>query len=90
MDRNTNQDHSTTTLPKLITAKQVQQEYLNLSLHYVRHFLNTYCSYRKIGRQYFYSREEVEQKLLATDKNIEYSLAQEIPLKIYNTGRSKK
>ena len=78
---------SNTPFPKLITAKQVQREYLNMSIHYVRRLLNTYCSYRKIGRQYFYSREEVEQKLLATDKNIEYSLKQDTPLNNYGTRR---
>lgn len=60
--------------PKLITARQVQQEYLNIDLRRLRNLLNTNCHYRKIGRQYFYIREEVEHQLLNTDNNVEYQL----------------
>ena len=66
--------------PKLMTAKQVQEEYLNIDIRRIRAFLNTYCHYRKIGRQYYYVREEVEQKLLNTDDNIEYQLKEKISL----------
>ena len=42
----------------------------------VKGFLNTYCHYRKIGRQYYYVCDEVEKRLLETDGNMEYQLAQ--------------
>ena len=65
-------DDGGTIKPKLMTARQVQKEYINMDIRRLRQFLNTYCHYRKIGRQYYYVREEVEQKLLNTDDNIEY------------------
>ena len=49
------------TNPKLMTARQVQEEYLDIDIRRLRVFLNTYCHYRKIGRQYYYVRDEVEK-----------------------------
>lgn len=46
------------TNPKLMTARQVQEEYLDIDIRRLRVFLNTYCHYRKIGRQYYYVRDE--------------------------------
>lgn len=61
-------------LPKLITAKQVQAEYLPLDIRIVRAFLKANCKYRKIGRRYFYVRQDVEEKLIKADGNITYRL----------------
>lgn len=36
------------TNPKLMTARQVQEEYLDIDIRRLRVFLNTYCHYRKI------------------------------------------
>lgn len=73
-------DDGGTASPKLITVKQVQKEYLNIDIRRLRSFLNMYCHYRKIGRQYYYVREEVEQKLLSTDDNIEYQLKEQVSI----------
>ena len=61
-------------VPKLITAKQVQAEYLPLDIRLVRAFLKSNCKYRKIGRRYFYVRQDVEEKLIKADGNITYRL----------------
>lgn len=67
-------------LPKLITARQVQKEYLNIDIRRLRALLNNHCHYRKIGRQYYYVREEVEQKLLNTNDHVEYQLAETVSI----------
>ena len=72
-----------------MTARQVQEEYLNIDIRRLRAFLNTYCHYRKIGRQYYYVRDEVEKRLLETDENMEYKLAQDVH-KLKKSGRRKK
>ena len=61
-------------VPKLITAKQVQEEYLPQDIRIVRAFLRANCKYRKIGRRYFYVRQEVEEKLIKADGNVTYRL----------------
>ena len=58
---------------KLLTAKQVQEEYLPLDIRKVREFLNSNCKYRKIGNQYLYVRKEVEAKLILAEGNIVYN-----------------
>lgn len=73
-------DGRDTLCPKLITARQVQEEYLNIDIRRLRALLNSYCHYRKIGRQYYYVREEVEQKLLNTNDNVEYQLEEKVPI----------
>lgn len=60
--------------PKLITAKQVQEEYLPLDIRLVRAFLKANCKYRKIGSSYLYVRKDVEEKLIKADGNITYRL----------------
>lgn len=57
---------------KLITAKQVQEEYLPVDIRKVRAFLNAYCRYRKIGSRYYYIRKEVEEKLIQAEGNVIY------------------
>lgn len=75
---------------KLITAKQVQEEYLDVDIRKVRAFLNKYCHYRKIGRQYFYVRQEVEEKLLDTGRNVEYDLKERIHISQMPERRRKR
>lgn len=58
---------------KCMTAKEVQQEYLDMDIKKLRAFLNRYCSYKKIGNTYFYPRSEVEE-LLLNHKNTEYQI----------------
>ena len=90
MPEKTAGNHRDRTSPKLMTAKQVQEEYLNIDIRRLRVFLNTYCHYRKIGRQYYYVRDEVEKRLLETDGNMEYQLAQGIHKPKISGGRRKK
>lgn len=90
MPEKTTATHRNQISPKLMTARQVQEEYLNIDIRRLRSFLNTYCHYRKIGRQYYYVRDEVEKRLLETDRNMEYKLEQGIhKLKISERRRKK-
>lgn len=82
--------HEDRTSPRLMTARQVQEEFLNIDIRRLRNFLNTYCHYRKIGRQYYYVRDEVEKRLLETDENMEYRLTQDIHKPKTTGGRRKK
>ena len=58
--------------PKLMTAKEVQQEFLPMDIRKVRLFLNANCRVRKIGNQYFYVREEIEKMLIRVEGNVVY------------------
>lgn len=58
---------------KCMTAKEVKEEYLDMDIKKIRAFLNQYCSYKKIGNTYVYSREEVENLLLSED-SIEFQI----------------
>lgn len=58
---------------KCMTAKEVQQEYLDMDIKKLRAFLNRYCSYKKIGNTYFYPRSEIEE-LLLNHENTEYKI----------------
>lgn len=49
---------------RLMTTKEVQEEFLDMDIRKVRAFLNQYCTYKKIGQTYYYSRKEVEELLL--------------------------
>jgi len=75
--------------PKLITAKQVQEEYLNVDIRKVRAFLNANCRFRKIGKQYYYVRDEVEQKLIREEKNVTYSTKPNVRAYIPQGGMRK-
>lgn len=59
---------------KLITSKDVQMEYLDMDIRKVRVFLNSYCSYKKIGNTYYYPRSEVERLLLDDDVSSEFKI----------------
>lgn len=58
---------------KCMTAKEIKEEYLDMDIKKIRAFLNQYCSYKKIGNTYYYSRKEVEELLLG-DGNIEFDI----------------
>lgn len=57
---------------KLMTAKEVQAEYLNMDIRKLRAFLNQNISYIKIGVRYYYQRAEVEKLLMDTENSYEY------------------
>lgn len=60
---------------KCMTVKDIQREYLDIDSRKLRAFLNSYCSYRKIGRTYYYQRSEIEALLCSTDdSSYEFSL----------------
>lgn len=59
---------------KLMTVKEVQAEYLNMDIRKLRAFLNEYCSYSRIGKNYFYLRKEVEELLCNTEESYEFSV----------------
>ena len=42
---------------KCMTAKEVQEEFINMDIRKLRSFLNQYCSYKKIGKNYYYVRQ---------------------------------
>ncbi|WP_125142152.1 hypothetical protein [Clostridium transplantifaecale] len=87
---NTSSKGEVTRHTKLITAKQVQEDYLNIDIRNVRAFLNAYCRYRKIGNQFFYIREEVEEKLLESNDDIEYRIDNHIPTRKIVRARRKR
>lgn len=59
---------------KLMSVREVQEEYLNIDSRKLRVFLNTYLSYVKIGRLYYYQRSEVEALLTDKDNSYEFKL----------------
>ncbi len=59
---------------KCMTAKEVQDEFINMDIRKLRSFLNQYCSYKKIGKNYYYIRQEVEKLLLDSENSFEYSI----------------
>lgn len=59
------------TLKKLITIEDVRNIYMDGSYKKVKNFLLQNMAYKKIGNTYYFSREEVEKKLLSSRK-IEY------------------
>ena len=59
---------------KCMTAKEVQEEFINMDIRKLRSFLNQYCSYKKIGKNYYYIRQEVETLLLDSKNSFEYSI----------------
>lgn len=59
---------------KLMTTKEVQEEFLDMDIRKVRAFLNQYCTYKKIGQTYYYSRKEVEELLLSEECCTEFGI----------------
>lgn len=59
---------------RMMSAREVQEEYLNMDIRTIRKFLNQCCSYKKIGKQYYYLRKEVEALLEDQDHNCEFTL----------------
>lgn len=59
---------------KLITTKEVQQEFLDMDIRKIRAFLNQFCTYKKIGKTYYYPRKEVEKLLLDEECSTEFCI----------------
>lgn len=59
---------------KLMSVREIQEEYLNIDSRRLRVFLNTYLSFVKIGRLYYYQRSEVEALLTDKDNSYEFKL----------------
>lgn len=59
---------------KLMSAKDVQEEYLNMDIRKLRAFLNQNIAYVKIGVRYYYQRSQVEKLLLDTENSYEFRL----------------
>lgn len=55
-------------LKKLITIDDVRNTYMNGSYKKIKNFLLQNMAYKKIGNTYYFSREEVERKLLSSKK----------------------
>ena len=45
-----------------MTAKEVQEEFINMDIRKLRSFLNQYCSYKKIGKNYYVRVRCVKKK----------------------------
>ena len=59
---------------KCMTAKEVQEEFINMDIRKLMSFLNQYCSDKTIGKNYYYVRQEVERLLLDSENSFEYSI----------------
>lgn len=59
---------------KLMTAKDVQEEFLCMDIRKLRAFLNQNIAYIKIGARYFYHRSEVEELLTDTENSYEFEM----------------
>ena len=59
---------------KCMTAREVQNEFINMDIRKLRSFLNQYCSYKKIGKNYYYMRQEVEKLLLDYEYPLDYRM----------------
>lgn len=55
-------------LKKLITIDDVRNIYMSGSYKKIKNFLLQNMAYKKIGNTYYFSREEVERKLLSPRK----------------------
>lgn len=60
---------------KLMTAKEVQEEFLDMDIRKLRAFLNQNVAYIKIGSRYFYHRSAVESLLTDTENSYEFKLS---------------
>lgn len=68
------QDKATNKKLKLMTAKDVQKEFLNMDIRKLRAFLNQNIAYIRIGRRFFYHRSEVEELLTDTENSYEFEM----------------
>lgn len=59
---------------KLMTVKEVQNEFLSMSTPKLRAFLNENTAYIRIGNKYYYLRTEIEKLLMDTENSYEYEV----------------
>lgn len=59
---------------KLLTVKEIREDYISMSAPKLRAFLNSTIPYLKIGNKYYYPRSEVEKLLVDTENSYEYQV----------------
>lgn len=59
---------------KLLTVKEIREDYISMSEPKLRAFLNSTIPYLKIGNKYYYPRSEVEKLLVDTENSYEYQV----------------
>lgn len=59
---------------KLLTVKEIKEDYISMNEPKLRAFLNSTITYIKIGNRYYYPRSKVEKLLLDTDNSYEYKI----------------
>lgn len=57
---------------KLMTAREVRDEYLYMDIRKLRTFLNENISFVKIGNRYYYQRSKVEKLLNDTENSYDF------------------
>lgn len=59
---------------RLMTVREVQNEFLSMNIPKLRAFLNENTAYIKIGNRYYYQRAEVEKLFNDCTKSYEYEV----------------
>lgn len=61
---------------KLMTSKDIQEEFLDMDIRKLRAFLNQNIAYIKVGKRYYYKRADLEKLLNLNDctKSYEYEV----------------
>lgn len=59
---------------KLLTVKEIKEDYISMNEPKLRAFLNSTIPYLKIGNRYYYPRTEVEKLLVDTENSYEYQV----------------
>lgn len=59
---------------KLMTSKDIQEEFLDMDIRKLRAFLNQNIAYIRIGRRYYYHRSDIEEILADTENSYEYQV----------------
>lgn len=57
---------------KLMTAREVRDEYLCMDIRKLRTFLNENISFVKIGNRYYYQRSKIEKLLNDTENSYDF------------------
>lgn len=59
---------------KLLTLKEIKEDYISMNEPKLRAFLNSTIPYLKVGNRYYYPRTEVEKLLVDTENSYEYQV----------------
>lgn len=59
---------------KLMSVKEVREEYLCMDIRKLRAFLNQNVAFVKIGNRYYYQRSKIEQLLNDTENIHEFKV----------------